>query len=111
MRRQVDLVAAELRTKLVDDRKVAHIVAAVGTEQHVQIADALGAPQVIQAVPEKFRPSPTGNDQYVAVLDQRICHGASVDTQVPRPENTAMSADKIVICTIVPARFRRASSW
>jgi hypothetical protein len=29
-------------------------------------------------VPEKLGPAPARNDQYVAVLDQRICHGASV---------------------------------
>jgi hypothetical protein len=62
MWRQLDLVAAELRTELVDDLEIAWIVAPVGPEQYMQIADTLRAPQVIQAVPEKFRPSPTGND-------------------------------------------------
>ena len=52
------------------------VVAAIGAKQHVQIADTLGASQIIEAVPEKFGPAPARNDQYVAVLDQRICHGA-----------------------------------
>lgn len=78
MRRDLDLVASELRSELVDHLKDARIVTAIGTKQHVQIADTLGAPQVIEAVPEEFGPAPARNDQYVAVLIERICHGASV---------------------------------
>jgi len=45
---------------------------------HSLEADALGPAQIIEAVPEKLGPAPARNDQYIAVLDQRICHGASV---------------------------------
>jgi hypothetical protein len=78
MRRYIDFVASELRTELFDDFEIARIVAAIGTEQHMQVADALGSSQVIEAVPEKFRPAPARNDQDIAVLYLRIWHGASV---------------------------------
>src|SRR5580692_3242672 len=77
-RRHIHVVAAELWSELVDDIVDARVMAAIGTKKHVQIADALGPSQIIEAVPEKLGPAPARNDQYIAVLDQRICHGASV---------------------------------
>ena len=54
------------------------VMAAIGAKHHMQLTDTLGPAQIIEAVPEKFGPAPARNDQYVAVLGQRICHGASV---------------------------------
>src|ERR1700733_1871045 len=75
-RRQVDLVASQLRSELVDDVVDARVVPAIGTKQHVQIADSLGAPQVIETVPEKLGPPPAGDYQYVARVGESLGHGA-----------------------------------